>query len=290
MRKSVKCASADPATRAAEFTGLYENPAVAAVIPPWGGEFLMEILPLLDFEKLAALPPKWISGYSDITTLTFPLTLRCDVATIHGSNFMNMGGARIDESDLAVFGVMSDGEIVQRSAEFYGEYAPDFADPAKETYHLAQKSAWRSLRGEAGVSFAGRMIGGCMDTLCKLIGTRFAPVSDFLDTYRRDGFIWALESCEMTAADICRTLWQMRECGWFRHCNGVLFGRPAGYSDTQDLGLTDALERGLGNLKMPVLYDADIGHVPPILQIVNGAPGRVAFDGGKAVVRQSLRG
>ena len=190
VRNRVKCVSADPATRAAEFMSLYESKDVMAIIPPWGGEFLMEILPLLDFEKLAAMPPKWISGYSDITTLTFPLTLLSDVATIHGSNFMNMGGASIAEADLAVFEVMSTPEPIQHSAEYYSDYTPDFADPTKETYHLGQKSEWKSLQGKNDASFSGRMIGGCMDTICKLIGTRFAPVPAFLEKYKQDGFIW----------------------------------------------------------------------------------------------------
>ncbi|NLO47873.1 MAG: hypothetical protein GX111_06085 [Clostridiales bacterium] len=30
---------------------LYENPDVTAILPPWGDEFLMDMLPLLDFEK-----------------------------------------------------------------------------------------------------------------------------------------------------------------------------------------------------------------------------------------------
>jgi muramoyltetrapeptide carboxypeptidase LdcA involved in peptidoglycan recycling len=57
VRNRVECASANAKTRAAELMSLYENPAIAAIIPPWGGEFLMEILPLMDFERIAALPP-----------------------------------------------------------------------------------------------------------------------------------------------------------------------------------------------------------------------------------------
>lgn len=40
VRSDVKCVSADSATRAAEFMSLYENPYVAAILPPWGGDFL----------------------------------------------------------------------------------------------------------------------------------------------------------------------------------------------------------------------------------------------------------
>ncbi|MDR1820959.1 MAG: LD-carboxypeptidase [Oscillospiraceae bacterium] len=289
VRSRIKCASADPETRAAEFMSLYENPEIAAIIPPWGGEFLMELLPLLDFDKLAALPPKWICGYSDLTTLTFPLTLLCGIATVHGSDFINMGGAKIAESDLQAFSVMESAETVQHSAPFCGSFTSEFTDPSKDTYCLSQKNLWKALRGEGHTAFSGRMLGGCMDTICKLLGTRFAPVSSFLEVYKQDGFIWTLESCEMTAAEIYRTLWQMRECGWFRYCSGIIYGRPAEYSDTRDFTLTDALERGLGGLGVPVIYDADIGHIPPLLQVVNGAHGVVEFEDGSAVIRQSLK-
>ena len=125
-----------------------------------------------------------------------------------------------------------------------------------------------------------------MDTLCKLLGTRFAPIDTFLKKYRQYGLIWALESCEMAAPDIYRTLWQMRECGWFEYCKGIIIGRPDGYKDKCDFTFIDALKQSLENLNVPVLYDADIGHVPPQMQIVNGAIGSVEFIRGKATIRQ----
>ena len=287
VRNSLKCVSADSATRAAEFMSLYENPDVAVILPPWGGEFLMDILPLLDFERLAALPAKWVCGYSDITTLTFPLTLVNDIATIHGSNLMNMGFARIHEADLRAFEVISNPKSAQKSWDTWGGFT-SWDDITQEAYKLDKPSIWKSLQEETQIAFKGRMIGGCMDTICKLLGTRFAPVEAFIDKYRRDGFIWTLESCEMNAADIYRTLWQMRENGWFKHCNGIIIGRPDGYEDNHDFTLFDALKQGLGRLEVPVIYDADIGHTPPQMQIINGSIGRVEFINGKVTVYQSL--
>ena len=287
VRRGTKLVSADAKTRADEFTKLYENPLVAAIIPPWGGEFLMDMLPELDFERLRNLPPKWVCGYSDISTLTFVMMLMCDVATVHGSNFMNMGFARIHETDMRAFEVMSNHKTVQKSWNSWGGFT-DWNDLSKEIYTLDKPSVWKSLRGETEVSFEGMMIGGCMDTLCKLIGTRFAPVEAFLEKYKQHGFIWTLESCEMAAPDIYRTLWQMRECGWFKYCNGIIIGRPDGYGDKRDFTLTDALQQGLGDLNVPILYDADIGHLPPQIQIVNGAYGRVDFTGSEATVEQEL--
>ena len=284
-RRSVKLVSEKSEIRAAEFMSLYENPDVAAIIPPWGGEFLMDILPYLDFDRISALAPKWISGYSDITTLTFPLTLCCGIATIHGSNFLNMGYARIHETDLRVFEVMSKKKTVQKSWETWGGWT-SWEDFSGEAYNLDKPSLWKSLQGVSQVSFRGIMIGGCLDTLCKLLGTRFAPVNSFLEEYKHHGFVWTLESCEMAAPDIYRTIWQMRECGWFKYCNGIIIGRPDGYKDMRDFALVDALEQGLSVLNVPILYDADIGHIPPQIQIVNGAYGEIDFHDGKATLTQ----
>lgn len=286
VRNDVKCVSADSETRAAEFISLYENPDVAAIMPPWGGKFLMDMLPFLDFEKMASLPAKWICGYSDVTTLTFPLTLKSDIATVHGSNLLNMGYARIHEADLRAFEVMSNIETGQISWDKWGGYT-SWDDFTGNVYNLDRQSTWKSLHRHTHVSFRGRMIGGCMDTLCKLLGTRFAPVDVFLERYKKDGIIWTLESCEMAAPDIYRTFWQMREAGWLKHCTGIIIGRPDGYKDKRDFTFIDALEQGLGSLGVPILYDADIGHIPPQIQIVNGAIGKVEFFDGKATILQS---
>jgi len=52
--------------------------------------------------------------------------------------------------------------------------------------------------------------------------------------------------------------------------------------------LIDALKQGLGSLDVPVIYDADIGHIPPQMQIINGSICNVEFADGKATVCHSL--
>jgi muramoyltetrapeptide carboxypeptidase LdcA involved in peptidoglycan recycling len=70
----------------------------------------------------------------------------------------------------------------------------------------------------------------------------------------------------MDTPDIYRTFWQMRECGWFRYCNGIIIGRPDSCKDKHDFVFADALSQGLGELNVPVLYDADIGHMPSTIK------------------------
>ena len=285
VRNDSKCVSADSETRANEFIELYENPDVTLILPPWGGEFLMDILPHLDFNKLTNLSPKWVSGYSDMSTLTFALTLCSDISTVHGSNLMNLGYRRIHESDLRLFDVISSTESTQQSWDTWGGFT-SWEDFTVDVYTLDKPSIWKSLHEENHLSFSGMMIGGCMDTLCKLLGTRFAPVETFLDKYKEHGFIWTLESAEMASPDLYRTFWQMNENGWFKYCNGIIFGRPDGYNDKRDFTMVDALMQGLGNLNIPVIYDADIGHIPPQMQIINGSIGKVEFTNGKVLVFQ----
>ena len=287
VRSTHKAVSTTPENRVKELFSLLENPDVKAIIPPWGGEFLMEILPIIDFEKLETIAPKWICGYSDISTLIFVLTVKYDIATIHGSNFMNMGYQTIHETDLNAFKVISNNQTTQTSYPYYGTYTG--YDISKDIYSLTKESYWKSLANKTKEEFSGRIIGGCMDTLCKLIGTPFAPVEEFIQKYHQDGFIWTLESCEMSAGDIYRTLWQMRQAGWFKHCKGIIYGRADGYSDTEGFTLVDALTSSFADLDIPVVYDADIGHVPPQIQIVNGAIAHITVENGKAVIEQELK-
>jgi muramoyltetrapeptide carboxypeptidase len=50
----------------------------------------------------------------------------------------------------------------------------------------------------------------------------------------------------------------------------------------------DALESALGDLSIPVLYDVDIGHVPPQLSLVNGAMAKVRYFDKGGMVAQLL--
>src|SRR5687767_10282556 len=65
--------SAPAADRAAELQAMLTDPAIRAVVPPWGGELAVELLPLLDLEAIAAAEPTWLVGYSDLSTLLVPI-------------------------------------------------------------------------------------------------------------------------------------------------------------------------------------------------------------------------
>jgi muramoyltetrapeptide carboxypeptidase len=90
LRAEHKDASAPAAERAAELMRFLSDPTVAAVLPPWGGELATELLDRLDFEALRGLPPKWLLGFSDLSTLQLPLALCSGWSSAHGANLMDL--------------------------------------------------------------------------------------------------------------------------------------------------------------------------------------------------------
>ncbi|SFK67235.1 Muramoyltetrapeptide carboxypeptidase LdcA (peptidoglycan recycling) [Paenibacillus sp. 1_12] len=286
-----KCVSASKELRALELQNFLLNKHVSAVIPPWGGEFLMEILPLMDWELLKATPPKWILGYSDISTFLFAYTLLTGCATAHGTNYIDLrsaGPGVISSRWVEVLGTGPNETVEQLSSDLY-QSSWDFP---KAGFKLDTPTAWKILGNEDDPAYeqlmAGRLIGGCLDTISILIGTPYAPLQAFSEQYCHEtGMVWYLESCEMKAADLYRHLWQMKQCGWFENTNGVLIGRPAGYSPTQNFGLQDALHQVFDDRHIPVIYEVDIGHVPPQLTLVNGAFANVSSIAGRGSITMS---
>lgn len=91
--------------------------------------------------------------------------------------------------------------------------------------------------------------------------------------------------CELT-----RALYSLRLKGWFSCVNGILIGRSAG-PDTElptQQSYTDALQSALGDLHIPVIYDVDIGLIPPQMTLVNGAQATVVFEKQGGSITQQL--
>jgi muramoyltetrapeptide carboxypeptidase LdcA involved in peptidoglycan recycling len=85
----------------------------------------------------------------------------------------------------------------------------------------------------------------------------------------------------MDAAEIHRSLWQLQQAGWLDNAAGLLIGRPEGYNDTEGFTMKDSLMELFGG-RLPVWYDADIGHMPPQWTFINGAFANIRFDRGQA--------
>ncbi len=115
-------------------------------------------------------------------------------------------------------------------------------------------------------------------------------MAHFNDTFRQDGIIVYLENCELSPCAMTRALWQMRMAGWFDGISGIVFGRNATEdpSTASDLNYVEALEHCTTGLDIPIVYDADIGHTPPNMTLINGALAELSIDHEKATLTQSM--
>lgn len=277
VRQVLRGASAPAKVRAAEFMALYLDESVDHILAVRGGELLMDMLPYLDYEVLKTARPKWVIGFSDISTLLFTLTLKADLAGAHGPLGIHFGDDPMDFTAANALACLQYGSgFTQKSLGCADE---DFDGPLD----------WLLLGSDGPCNFSGRLIGGGLDTIRTLIGTPFAPVTDFIEAYKSDGFIWFMESCAMKADDLYKTLWQMKQNGWFEHCSGVIYGRPDEFEPYQGLELTDVLFEVFGDMDIPVVYNADLGHIPPQLTFISGAWAEVTLENGAASIRQFYR-
>lgn len=276
LRSERHGASASAAARAAELMQILLRDDIAALIPPWGGELAIELLDRLDWTALKAARPKWLLGYSDTSTLLLPITLRLGWATAHGPGLMDLAPGQADPLTLGAMAALATpagGTLVQRQSLHWQSRWTDFADVPTTTYRLTEPTHWWALDGSAEVHFNGRLIGGCIDTLMHIAGTPFGDVQALIRACGSEGVVLYLENSGQSPTDLVRVLHRLRWAGWFEGLHGLLIGRSAAPDATGDteLGYADALRSSLGALSCAVLVDADIGHRPPQMVLVNGA-------------------
>jgi muramoyltetrapeptide carboxypeptidase LdcA involved in peptidoglycan recycling len=286
--------SASAQARADELTTMLLDDEVAIVVPPWGGELLINMLPLLDFARLAQAKPKWIAGYSDLSTLLMPFTMLTGIATLHGSNFMETPY----QPDPAlkhrreVVTLSAGDSFTQGSATRYQtEWTRYQNDPRVSEWNYSQPAQWKWLGHErnisASVTVSGRLIGGCVEVISMLPGTPYGDVNAFARDYAPEGLLFYLEVCEEPAPGACRMLHHMKLAGWFAHANAILVGRTAA-PDGRNFTQYEAMADALGDLGVPVIYDMDIGHLPPQAILVNGALATVTFSPSGNKIEQRL--
>ena len=285
VRKEEKGRSAPAKVRAEELHSLIRNPEVSWVIQACGGDYLAEMLSYTDLELIKA-HPKWYQGYSDPTGLLFTITTNCDIATVYGGNYGDFGMKdwhRCLEENVAV---LEGKDLVQKS---FPMYKNGFAEriTGYEDYQEDTPVRWKCEKERTELS--GRLLGGCLDVLLDLVGTRFDKTVEWCERYKEDGVLWYLESFALSSERLTCGLWHLKEAGWFRHAKGFVFGRPTFFSSDYEISYKEAVESVLGELGLPIVYEADIGHKAPRMTMINGAPARIKVEDGKGEVILQFR-
>jgi muramoyltetrapeptide carboxypeptidase LdcA involved in peptidoglycan recycling len=254
-------------SRAKHFIDAYKDKEVDVIWSVGGGELMIEILPFINFEELKKYPKKLYIGYSDNTNLTVPLLTHLEMLTVYDYNFPTFGLNELDESVINTLKLVKGNKIIQYASKFHEPRELKEKRPL-DPFTLTEPTKWINLY-EKDTKIEGRLIGGVMDILLHHLGTPYDKVHDFIEKYKHDGIVWYLEAFDMDIFAIKRTLWQMREAGWFKYAKGFLFGRHVKETSFLDLNETNVYKDILGNV--PIIMNMDIGHVKPMMTLINGS-------------------
>ena len=246
--------------RAKELNELITDKNINMIMCASGGDSQLETVPYINYENIKK-HPKWLMGASDPTNLLFIVTTMLDIATIYGFNAGSYykNGCLSQDYNL---NILKGKLITQKSFTKYIDFIDEIND--REIYKEV------AYKGELKTN--GRIIGGCLDCISKLVGTKYDYVNNFIDKYKNDGIIWYFDIFSMSAYDTYLTLLQLKYAGYFRYCKGILFGRIA-FPNTENSDYIkdydEAYKKALEDIKY--VSEVDIGHTFESFTLINGA-------------------
>lgn len=281
-----------PHACAEELTSSYLNNISRILMSCGGGEMMCEILPYVDFEAIRKATPKWFVGYSDNTNFIFTSATLADTAALYAPCVSDFGMEHWHEA------VQDAWDLLTGKKRTFHNYSAWESEKIKDEtrplvgYNPTEPTVIKTFctKKPEQASFSGRLIGGCLDCLVNLSGTRFDEVSAFNEKYKEDGIIWFLEACELNVFGIRRAIWQLKNTGWFQHVKGFLIGRPGCFGEElfgldQYHAVTDLLEE----YDVPIIMDLDIGHKPPMMPIICGSTANVTVDGQNFTIEYTMK-
>ena len=280
--------SADAIDRAEELNEMFSSNS-NAIICASGGDFLLEILPYINFDNLVK-NPKWVQGFSDPTGILFQITTKYDIATIYSNNFKSFGAEEYHKSLNENLEILKGNLIEQESYRLYENERVERIT-GLEGYNLTEKVEWKTLDNKP-VNVSGRIIAGCIDLIRELLGTKYDGMKDFSQRYKNDGIIFAFDNCELSKEELIRTLWKFSEFDYFKYAKCIIFGRNGleknYYQEYESMKkcLEDSI---ISKLNIPIIYDTDISHKGPSMTIINGSIAHIECNNGKGKISFELK-
>ncbi|MGC4192132.1 MAG: LD-carboxypeptidase [Thermomicrobiales bacterium] len=273
--------------RADDINAMFADPDVAMLLATIGGTHTAEVLPFLDW-NLIRRNPKIVMGYSDITTLNVALYTETGLCTINGpyvmSDWAEYPGMPPVSEDWVLRMLMraEPSGAIPVPPVWTNEFL-DWTTGADRTRarKIQMNAGWTVVRH--GTAF-GRLVGGCIESLQPLRGTRFWPELEgcilFLETAGDINSPYATDEL-MAGLDLM---------GVFDQIAGLLFAKPAAFSETDWRRFDALLAERAEHWDFPVIANMDFGHHSPNLAMPLGVratmatdPVRITFD--EAVVK-----
>ncbi len=217
-----------PENRAQDINQMFADPRVKMILAAIGGDHSCQILPHLDYEMIQR-NPKIFMGFSDITVLNVALWVRTGLGTFNGPALLTDFAEypRMQEYSVRNFlKVLTDpgpAGVIPPSPGWTEEIAHWPASKELERERsLLPSPLWQWLRP---ASATGRLVGGCIESLQHLRGTKFWP--DWRDSI----FFFETSEDKPSPETVDGILADYENMGVLEQINGMLVGRPMRYSD-----------------------------------------------------------
>lgn len=225
--------------RLADIRWALNDPEVKAILCNRGGYSTIQMVPFLSQEELAA-HPKWLVGFSDITTL-HAMEVSAGVMSIHGtmSRYIADGEGK-DDSSLALKDLL------------FGK-VPQYTLPPHPC----------NQKGKA----TGKLVGGNLCTFFPLMGSK-------VDYFQgNEDFILFIEEVGESFHNLDRLLNMLILNGVMDRCKGVILGYFTGCERDRDFpDVEHMFSSYLSKYDIPVVCGFPAGHDLPNQPLIMGAP------------------
>lgn len=264
--------SSSPKERANEFMEAYLDDS-KAIISVGGGEVMIDMLEHIDFAKIKDASPKWFMGFSDNTNLTFLLPILANTKSIYGVNAPSFFSRKIEHAENDSLRLLNN---VFSKYEGYKKWGMPLKNPVSPLSRTRLNRETKIIH-ENEIKVSGTLLGGCLDVISNLIGTRYDKVSEFSKS--NGPIIWILECCDLSPLSFYRSLVQMKLASYFDNAKAIIIGRPFHYDEEiAGVSFLKAAKQALGNLNIPFALNAPFGHLYPSLPFVNGARAKLTIE------------
>lgn len=263
-------ASNTPELRGKEINDAFKsNPDVVWSVG--GGELMVQILEYVDFDIIKESKSIYV-GFSDNTNLVYTITTLLDKPTIYGVNAPSLSTIQYDSKDTL--------DLINGKKEFIGYPKWQFEFKNQNpiyNYEFDKKAKLISINYNKPVN--GILIGGCLDCLIGLCGTKYDNTVNYINKHKEDGIIFFMEACDLNSIMLIRGLTQLKYAGWFDNVSMFIIGRSFNYQNKAfGINMKNAYKEVLEPLGKPIILDAPIGHFNPSLPIKLGVKAEVSFN------------
>ncbi|MBO0999847.1 LD-carboxypeptidase [Bacillus sp. SD075] len=251
----------------------FRDPNVKGIFTAIGGYNANQLLRYIDYDLIKE-NPKVLIGYSDITAILLAIYNKTGLTTYSGPHFSTFGMKAGLEYTMEYFK-----KAVIESEDFYLDPSKTWSD---DSWHLEQDD--RTFHPNAGYMViqegdaAGTIVGGNLCTLNLLQGTEYMPSL-------KDSILFIEDDEESHPFSFDRDLQSLLHQPGASGIKGIVIGRFQKDSGMTEYALQEIIAAKREINGIPVIANANFGHVHPFVTVPVGSKAVMKVKNGKATIK-----